>query len=71
MLNLLRDSFQNKVFTALTTAWTAINTPDNFTSVGGAITATVLEDAIDQINQNLLAIQIFVDNPFAVDQIIC
>lgn len=51
MLAKLKDSFQNKVFTALTTIWTAVNTPDNFVSVGGTITATVLEDAIDRINQ--------------------
>lgn len=48
----LRDYFQNKVFTALTTVWTAVNTPDNFVSVGGAITATALETAIDYVNQN-------------------
>ncbi len=46
----LRDSFVNRVFNAIATVWTAGNTPDNFTSVGGAITATVLEDAIDRIN---------------------
>jgi len=47
----LRDFFMNKVFTALTTVWTAINTPLNFTNVGGAITAAALENAIDRINQ--------------------
>src|SRR3972149_2417445 len=47
----LRDHFYNKVFTALTTVWTAVNTPNNFTSVGGAITSTALEDAIDRINE--------------------
>src|SRR3989304_7106164 len=47
----LRDHFYNKVFTALTTVWTAVNTPDNFTNVGGAITSTALEDAIDRINE--------------------
>ena len=46
----LRDSFQNKVFTALSSVWSAVNTPDNFTSVGGAVTAGALEDAIDRIN---------------------
>ncbi|GAG16442.1 unnamed protein product, partial [marine sediment metagenome] len=51
MLAKLKDSFQNKVFTALSTIWTAINTPDNFVNVGGTITAAVLEDAIDRINQ--------------------
>ena len=51
MMAKLRDYYMNKVFTALTTVWTAANTPDNFTNVGGAITATALEDAIDRINQ--------------------
>jgi hypothetical protein len=50
MLAKLKDSFQNKVFTALSTIWNATNTPDNFTSVGGSVTATALENAIDQIN---------------------
>jgi hypothetical protein len=51
MLAKFKDHFQNKVFTALSTVWTAVNTPDNFVSVGGAVTATVLENAIDRINQ--------------------
>ncbi len=46
----LRDHFMNKVFTALTTIWTAINTPDNFTNVGGAVTKTALDDMLDTIN---------------------
>lgn len=48
----LRDHYMNKVFTALSTIWTAINTPTNYTSVGSALTATALETAIDNINQN-------------------
>lgn len=51
MLAKLRDFYMNKVYSALTTIWTAVNTPSNFTNVGGDITATALEDAIDQINQ--------------------
>lgn len=51
MLAKLRDYYYNKVFTALTTIWTVSNTPNNYTSVGGAITAAALEDAIDRINQ--------------------
>jgi hypothetical protein len=47
----LNDYYVNKVFTALSTIWSAGNTPDNYTSVGGTITATALENAIDQINQ--------------------
>jgi hypothetical protein len=51
MVAKLKDSFQNKVFTALTTVWTAVNTPDNFVNVGGPVTTTVLENAIDRINR--------------------
>ena len=51
MLAKLRDFYLNKVFTALTTVWTAVNTPSNFTNVGGAVTATALKNAIDRINQ--------------------
>lgn len=47
----LRDFYLNKVFTALTTVWTAVNTPSNFTNVGGSITASALKNAIDRINQ--------------------
>lgn len=52
MLAKLKDYYLNKVFTALSTVWTAVNTPSNFVNVGGTITTTALEDAIDQINQN-------------------
>lgn len=46
----LNDYYINKVFTALSTVWSAGNTPDNYTSVGGTITATALENAINRIN---------------------
>lgn len=52
MLAALRDTFFNKVFTALGSIWTASNNSTNFTSVGGAINATDLKAAIDNINQN-------------------
>ncbi len=47
----LRDFYLGKVFSALTTVWTASNTPNNYTNVGGPLTATALENAIDYINQ--------------------
>jgi len=47
----LNDYYINKVFTALSTVWTAANTPSNYTSLGTAVTATALEDAINYINQ--------------------
>jgi hypothetical protein len=46
----LRDFYMNKVFTALTTVWTAANTADNYTALGGHVTATALENALDRIN---------------------
>ncbi len=51
MLAKLKDFYYGKVFTALSTVWSATNTPSNYTNVGGAITATALENAIDRINQ--------------------
>lgn len=50
MVAKLRDFYVNKVFTALSTIWSAVNTPLNYTSLGTAVTATALEDAIDRIN---------------------
>jgi hypothetical protein len=47
----LRDFYYGKLLTALSSVWSATNTPNNFTNVGGAITATALENAIDVINQ--------------------
>lgn len=57
MLAKLRDFYMNKVYTALTTIWTASNTPDNFTNVGADITASALEDAIDYVNQEAGGVQ--------------
>jgi hypothetical protein len=55
MLAKLRDFYMNKVFTALTSVWTAANTPLNFTDVSGQgtgiITAAALKNAIDYINE--------------------
>jgi hypothetical protein len=53
MMAKLRDYYQNKVFTALTTVWTAGNTPSNYTAVGGNLNETVLKAAIDNINQTV------------------
>lgn len=65
----LRDFYINKVFTALTSVWTAVNTPLNYTSVGGAITATSLEDAIDRINQTTPGAKAIVGSRAAVTPI--
>lgn len=50
MRNKLTDYYVNRVFTALSTVWSAANTPDNFTNVGGPLTSTALKNAIDNIN---------------------
>lgn len=47
----LRDYYLGKVFTSLTTVWNATNTPNNYTAVGGPLTAAALENAIDHINE--------------------
>ena len=51
MLAKLRDNYIGRVFTALSSVWSAVNTPSNYTSVGGALTSTALKNAIDRINQ--------------------
>ena len=51
MLAKLRDTFQNRVFAALTSVWTASNTPSNYVASAGAVTAPILKSAIDYINQ--------------------
>jgi hypothetical protein len=51
MVAALRDYYYRKIFTALSTVWSAANTPNNYTSVGGPLNATALKNAIDRINQ--------------------
>ena len=51
MVKKLKDYYINKVFTALSTVWNLTNTPNNYLSVGGALTQTAVETAIDRINQ--------------------
>ena len=50
MVNKLTDYYVNRVFTALSTVWSTVNTPTNYTNVGGPLTATALKNAIDNIN---------------------
>lgn len=45
-----RDYIMAKVFTALTTIWTASNTPNNFTNVGAPLTKTALDNMIKYLN---------------------
>ena len=53
MLKTLKDYYQNKVFSALASVWTAGNTPDNYATVSSSVTATVLKAAIQQISQTI------------------
>jgi len=56
----LKDYYMNKVFTALTTIWTAANTPLNYTNVGGHVTQVALENAINYINQTTSGVKAIV-----------
>jgi len=46
----LKDYYFNKLFTALSSIWTAGNTPSNYTDCGGTLSQTALENMIVQIN---------------------
>lgn len=65
----LRDYYLNKVFTALSTVWSAVNTPSNFVSVGGALTATALKNAIDTVNQTTSGVKAVVGTRAALTPI--
>jgi len=65
----LRDYYLGKVFTALTTVWTATNTPNNFTNVGGAISEVALKGAIDKINQTTSGVKAVVGTRAALTPI--
>jgi len=65
----LRDFYINKVFTALSTVWSAANTPNNYTSVGTDITATALEDAINYVNQTTSGAKVVVGSRVATTPI--
>jgi hypothetical protein len=49
----INDYYVNKVFTALTSIYTAVNTPSNYTNVGGHVTQTALDNAIEYINEQI------------------
>ena len=53
MLKTLKDYYQNKVFSALASVWSAGNTPSNYAAVATAVTASALETAIQQISQTI------------------
>jgi len=53
----LRDYLYTKVFTALSTIWTAANTPSNFTDIGGDVTKTALDAMIEVVLQRAPSIK--------------
>ena len=59
-LAFLRDFYMNKVFTALTSVWTASNTPNNYTDCGGPLTQAALEDMINWVNQHTSGVKAIV-----------
>lgn len=65
----LRDYYLGKVFTSLTTIWNGTNTPNNYTNVGGPLTATALENAIDRINQTTSGVKAVVGTRAALTPI--
>ena len=65
----LRDYYFTKVFTALTTIWTAANTPNNYATVATAITAPVLIAMIDTINQTTSGVKAIVGTRHALTPI--
>jgi len=69
MLAKLKDFYMAKVFTALSTVWTAVNTPLNYTNVGGPVTSTALENAIDWINQTTGGVKAIVGSRVAMTPI--
>lgn len=69
MMLKLRDYYLNKTFSALSTIWTATNTPSNFTSLGGAVTQTALVNAIDAINQTTTGAKVIVGSRAALQPI--
>lgn len=52
MLRKISDYYMGKVFTMLSNIWTISNNDDNYTSVGGALGASDLKGAIDNLNIN-------------------
>jgi hypothetical protein len=65
----LRDEYLARVFLALSSIWTSVNTPSNYTSVGGALTATALKNAIDTVNQTTSGVKAVVGTRAALTPI--
>lgn len=65
----LRDAYFARVFLALSAIWNGTNTPSNYTSVGGPLTATALKNAIDRINQTTTGVKAVVGTRAALTPI--
>jgi hypothetical protein len=56
----IKDYFMNLVFNALANLWNFANTPNNWVSVGGPLTAPVLQTAVDEINYQVGSVKAIV-----------
>lgn len=65
----LKDEYLARVFLALSSIWSAVNTPSNYTSVGGALNSTVLKNAIDRVNQTTSGVKAVVGTRAALSAI--
>lgn len=70
----LRDFYVTKVFTALTSVWSAVNTPDNYAEVssanwsaGNATAQAAVKTAIDRINQTTSGVKVIIGAREAMD----
>lgn len=65
----LRDFYVKKLFTALSTVWSATNTPNNYTSTNLAGLEVALQNAIDRINRTTSGAKAIVGTRAALTQI--
>ena len=65
----ISDYYMNIVITALADLWDATDTPDNFVSVGGNLTAAALEDGIDEVNYRVGSVRAVVGTRRALSPI--
>ena len=69
MMAYLRDYFQAKVISALTSVWTATNTANNYATVATTLTDTVLKAGMDYINQTTSGVRAIVGTREALNPI--
>lgn len=66
----LRDHYMNRVFNALSTVWSAVNTASNFTDVGTDVTKAALDAAMAQINNTTPGVKAIVGTRNALAPIV-